>query len=549
MRLDARHFARHGEAEVGIGAEIGLLQGAVERGGEQAAGDADRHAPADAELAAGPAGVDQPAIDVVALHIFAQQVAIDGGMQRQERGAEAGGEGRLRLGDALLGAGDLGGVAGQEVIHRLRGIELGDGRQHAEGVAGQHHDVLRVLGAAGGGRVRDEVQGIGDARVLGARAIVEIGRARIGVEGDVLHHRAETLGGREDLGLGLARKLDRLGVAAALEVEHAGLAPAVLVVANQGAVGIGRERGLAGAGEAEEHGRLAGFVGVGGAVHRHDVLGRQHIVEIGEHRLLHLARIGRAADQHDAAREIAGDDGGRAGAVAGGIGLEARQVDDGEIGRIGGQLFRLRTDQEVADEQGVPRQFREHAGAHAQGGIGAAVEVLRVERLAARMGQEVLVERLELLGRQRAIVVPPDLAFGLGVADDELVLRRAAGVNAGVGDERALRGDARLAIGQRDLVKLRGAEIPVNAREVSETELVGSIGRIALAGLVHARVSLAPERRSREPMRRRANAGQAAKGRLMLWDETRILKAARGIDMFAKGPRNGKRRPCGRLSP
>ena len=37
--------------------------------------------------------------------------------------------------DALLGAGDLGGVAGQEVIHRLGRRQPGDRRQHAEGVA------------------------------------------------------------------------------------------------------------------------------------------------------------------------------------------------------------------------------------------------------------------------------------------------------------------------------------------------------------------------------------------------------------------------------
>ena len=34
-----------------------------------------------------------------------------------------------------LGAGDLGGVAGQEVIHRLRRGQPGDRRHHAEGIA------------------------------------------------------------------------------------------------------------------------------------------------------------------------------------------------------------------------------------------------------------------------------------------------------------------------------------------------------------------------------------------------------------------------------
>ena len=65
--------------------------------------------------------------------------------QRQERRAEAGAERRLRLGDALLGAGDLRGVAREEVIHRRLRRQPRDRRQHAERVGGQHDDV-----AAGG---------------------------------------------------------------------------------------------------------------------------------------------------------------------------------------------------------------------------------------------------------------------------------------------------------------------------------------------------------------------------------------------------------------
>src|SRR5690606_41133465 len=67
-----------------------------------------------------------------------------------------------------------------------------------------------------------------------------------------LQHRAEALAGGEDLGFGLFGEGDHLGVAAALEVEDAVVGPAVLVVTDEAAVGIGRERRLAGAGEAED---------------------------------------------------------------------------------------------------------------------------------------------------------------------------------------------------------------------------------------------------------------------------------------------------------
>ena len=77
-------------------------------------------------------------------------------MARHEGRAEAGGEGRLRLlAEALFGARDLGGEAGEEVIHRLARRQLRDRRQHAEGIGRQHDDILRMPGAAGLAGVRE----------------------------------------------------------------------------------------------------------------------------------------------------------------------------------------------------------------------------------------------------------------------------------------------------------------------------------------------------------------------------------------------------------
>ena len=49
----------------------------------------------------------------------------------------------------------------------------------------------------------------------------------------------------------------------------------MFIVADQRALGIGRERGLAGAGEAEEHRGIAVGADIGRAVHRHHALGGQ----------------------------------------------------------------------------------------------------------------------------------------------------------------------------------------------------------------------------------------------------------------------------------
>ena len=124
------------------------------------------------------------------------------------------------------------------MVHRLARIKLGDRRHDAERVRRQHHDVLGVSGASGWRRIRDEVQGVRDARILGPRGVVEIGNARQRIEDDVLHDRAEALACRIDFGLGFARQLDRLGIAAALEIEDAVAAPTVLVIAEQDAIGI-----------------------------------------------------------------------------------------------------------------------------------------------------------------------------------------------------------------------------------------------------------------------------------------------------------------------
>ena len=64
-----------------------------------------------------------------------------------------------------------------------------------------------------------------------------------------------------------------------------------------------------------------------------------------------------------------------------------------------------------------------------------------------------------LEGDRMVDVAPPDLPGRRRLADDELVLRRAAGVLAGPDDERALRGDHALAGADGVLVQLGGGEV------------------------------------------------------------------------------------------
>src|SRR6185369_10541743 len=62
-RVDARNGHRHLEPEVRVLAELDIVEAAIERGIEERTRLLDGHALADAILAAGPAGVEQPALD------------------------------------------------------------------------------------------------------------------------------------------------------------------------------------------------------------------------------------------------------------------------------------------------------------------------------------------------------------------------------------------------------------------------------------------------------------------------------------------------------
>ncbi len=221
-------------------------------------------------------------------------------------------------------------------------------------------------------------------------------------------------------------------------------------------------------------------------MHRHDAGLGQHVVQVGEDRLLHLAGIGRAADQHDLAREVDRDDGLGAAAVPGRVGAEARQVDDGQLRREVGEGLALRADQQVADEQRVPGILGEDPGADPVTDLGTADEILGEQLTPLGMGHEVLEEGVELGPGDGAVVLPPHLVLGVGVADDELVLGRAAGMDAGLSDQGAAGGELGLAALQRVLVEARRLQVPVDALEVAQADLVGAERLVEYADVVHA---------------------------------------------------------------
>ena len=96
--------------------------------------------------------------------------------------------------------------------------------------------------------------------------------------------------------------------------------------------------------------------------------------------------------------------------------------------------------------------------------VGAGERVDDVEVVAAAdVRGHLLAQPLEVLLRDLGVdVAPPDPLLRAGLPDDELVLRRAAGVLAGVDGERAALGEPGLAARERVRVELRRRRVPVD---------------------------------------------------------------------------------------
>ena len=180
-----------------------------------------------------------------------EHLRVDRRRLRQERCAEARRERRLRLRDADLRTGELRREAGEEVVERLVAAQSRDRRQDPECIGGEHDHRTRMPGPLLRMRIRDLLELVRGTRVLRLGVVVEVESPAL-VDRDVLEDRPERVRRLEDLRLGVGGEADHLRVTAAFEVEDTGIAPAVLVVADQRALRVGRERRLSGSREPEE---------------------------------------------------------------------------------------------------------------------------------------------------------------------------------------------------------------------------------------------------------------------------------------------------------
>ena len=374
------------------------------------------------------------------VHLLYQLAGIHRGVQQQESRPEAGRESRRGFLDAAFGAGHLGGITAQELILGLVGIKPRNGRQHAESVGGEENHLARM--AALRHRLHDivdVVNRVGDTGVFGLGSVVVVDFARLGVEHHVFQKRI-ALDGAENIGFVFFGEVDALGVAAAFEIEHAFVVPAVFVITDKLTFGVGRKGGLARSRKPEENGRVAVFAHVGRAVHGGHALERQKVVHHREEAFLHFPAVPRAADYGSLFVEVKGHVnlavhafglivwiGGLAGVEHHEVGLEVFQF------LFGG------ADKHVLGKMRLPGHFRYDTDAQTAVGVRAHVTVLDIQFLVRKFLARVVVQLLPQFGGDSLVVRtlaaflrPPHVLFGSRVAHNVLVFGRTAGKDAGI---------------------------------------------------------------------------------------------------------------------
>ena len=102
------------------------------------------------------------------------------------------------------------------------------------------------------------------------------------------------------------------------------------------------------------------------------------------------------------------------------------------------------------------------------------------------MGDEIGEQIVEVLLRHFPVAVPPHRILGERIDNGVLVLRRTAGVVAGLRAKRAA-GDDRGLLGRNGMLIERGLEqIPVDRGKLLETEFIGPVSAVPHTRFLHA---------------------------------------------------------------
>ena len=138
----------------------------------------------------------------------------------------------------------------------------------------------------------------------------------------------------------------------------------------------------------------------------------------------------------------------------------------------------------------MPRAFGNHTHAQAIVRIGAGKAILHEQVAARQVIGDPVAQPVEGRPVDRLVDrAPIDGVFGFGIADDEFIVGRPAGMLAGDRYQRAAMGQPRLVALQRLLVQFRDAEVPEFGSAGADTLLVEPEMACNSSGLRHLQSS------------------------------------------------------------
>ena len=257
------------------------------------------------------------------------------------------------------------------------------------------------------------------------------------------------------------------------------LAPAMLVVTDEGAAGICGKGCLAGTAQTEKQRGTAIIPDIGGTVHGQHVTERHQIVHHAEDGFLDLTGITGAANQHHFPGEVDDNEGFTAGAINFRNRVEAWRIDDGKLRLMDRQFFFCRHDEDVPGKQIVPGIFRDNANRHAVAFVGPHETVLHVDIPVLQMIDHALVKPVECLFRYGPVdFPPPDLVTDRRLIHDKLVVCRTAGMVSRTNHQRPQMGKLPFTTDDCLFNQSRCWQIPVDVVEVVQAVIVQAIGTV-----------------------------------------------------------------------
>ena len=160
------------------------------------------------------------------------------------------------------------------------------------------------------------------------------------------------------------------------------------------------------------------------------------------------------------------------------IALESGSCDNGVVRfAVVFQFFCGRTDEQLMDEEVLRRHFVDDAELLGVLGIGTCKTVKDEHFAALEVSAELALDGVKLfLGDRTVHLAPCDVIMDSGGVDDELVVRRTAGVLAGRDDQRAGVAQLAFAAAESSFGELRGGEVAVNGLGGDDAQLFQTIG-------------------------------------------------------------------------